>query len=368
MIRSASRLVAAASAALLAFVVLPARARADDMDLALSRLRLGDFCSEAEPSLPAWAMRCKDQEMFERLVSEYAVAMAPPSAGPARSLGARGFQLTLDMTVTGIDSGAKYWVRGTEGAQKLQTGASFGQNPAPSPVLIWNRLQVRKGLPFGFEAGAALGQGIDTSMWTMGLMLKWALFEGFHTHLGRLPDVAIQGGYSRSVGSSQATLQVATLDLSLSKPFVVEHTWTVTPLAGVQTLFVDVRSGVVDLTPGGLPGDMTPPAEDAFAACAPQAPLAANSAGEPPDVAPNGQPCANKGGGADFAYSVVFDPVTQTRVRAFGGAQLRYDMFLLQLIMHYDLAAPGVRASARHWGDDHVPRQLAFNVAFGAVL
>jgi hypothetical protein len=367
MIRSASRLVAVAAAASLVLAALPALVRADDMDLALSRLRLGDFCDEAEPSLPSWATRCKDQEMFERLVSEYAVALAPPSAGPARSLGARGFQLTLDMTVTGIEAGAKYWVRGTEGSQRLQTGASFGQNPAPSPVLIWNRLQVRKGLPFGFEAGASLGQGIDTSMWTMGLMLKWALFEGFRTHLGRLPDVAVQGGYSRSVGSSQAIMQLATIDLSLSKPFVVEHSWTVSPLAGVQTLFVDVRSGVVDLTPGGLPGDMSPPAEDAFAACAPRAPSAGTKS-EPPDVAPNGQPCAEKGGGADFAYSVVFDPVTQTRVRAFGGAQLRYDMFLLQLIMHYDLAAPGVAASGRHWGDDHVPRQLAFNVAFGAVL
>jgi hypothetical protein len=367
MIRPASWLVAVAAAAWLALAAQPSDARADDMDLALSRLRLGDLCTELEPSLPAWATRCKDQEMFERLVSEYAVAMAPPSAGPARSLGARGFQLSLDMTVTEIEAGSKYWVRGTEGAQRLQTGASFGQNPAPAPVLIWNRLQVRKGLPFGFEAGAALGQGIDTSMWTLGLMLKWALFEGFRTHLGRLPDVSIQGGYSRSVGSSQATMQLATFDLSLSKPFVVEHTWTITPLLGMQTLFVNVRSGVVDLTPGGQPGDMTPPAEDAFAACAPRAP-SGTSAKDPPDVAPNGQPCAEAGGGADFAYAVVFDPVTQTRVRAFGGAQLRYDMFLLQLIMHYDLAAPGLKSKGRNWGDDEVPRQLAFNVAFGAVL
>jgi hypothetical protein len=43
-------------------------------------------------------------------------------------------------------------------------------------------------------------------------------------------------------------------------------------------------------------------------------------------------------------------------------------MFLLQLILHYDLAAPGVAASPRIWGTDHVPRQIAFNVAFGAVL
>ena len=62
-------------------------------------------------------------------------------------------------------------------------------------------------------------------MWTLGGALKWALFEGFRTGLGQLPDVALQAALSRSVGSSQATVQLFTIDLALSKPFVVEHTW-----------------------------------------------------------------------------------------------------------------------------------------------
>ena len=353
---------------MLAGVVAPAsRARAHDMDFALSRLRLGAMlCDDFGIPVQSYATHCKDQELFERLVSEYAVAMAPAATGPARTLGAHGFALSLDMTVTGIQASEDYWRLGTEGSQRLPPLATFGRNPAPSPVLIWNRLQVRKGLPFGFEAAASLGQGIDTSLWSLGLLLKWALFEGFRSDLGRLPDVAIQAGYSRNVGSSQVDVQLATLDLTLSKPFVIAHTWTVSPLAGVQTVMVDVESGVVDLTPGatGLESQTVNP--DAFGNCRPD-PRADGGAGEPPDVAPNGQPCREAGAGADFAHSVTFDPVTQTRVRAFVGAQLRYDMFLLQLALHYDLVAPGVAAPTHRYGEQ-VPRQLAFNVALGAVL
>jgi hypothetical protein len=365
MLRWASWLVALAGVCFAA----PPPVLAHDMDLALSRLRRGAVACEADGiSVPSYASFCRDEELFERLVSEYAVAMAPPASGPARTLGVRGFQLTLDMTLTGIRAGELYWVRGTEGDQRLPPGVTVGQNPAPSPVLMWNRLQVRKGLPFGFETAASLGQGVDTSFWTLGLLLKWALFEGFRSHLGRLPDVAIQGGYSRSVGSSQATIQIATLDLTLSKPFVVEHTWTVSPLLGVQTLFVDVRSGVVDLTPGGPSADAEPPGADAYGSCVPDTNVDGPVRLEPPDVAPNGEPCAEAGAGADFAHSVTFDPVTQTRVRAFAGAQLRYDLFLLQLALHYDLAAPGVTAVTRNSGGDELSRQLAFNVAVGAVL
>lgn len=367
MVRAASWLGAALA---LAGVVVPAsRACAHDMDFALSRLRLaGMGCDDHGIPLAAYATHCPDQERFERLVSEYAVAMAPPASGPARTLGALGFSLSLDMTVTGIEASESYWVQGTEGSQTLPAGATFGRNPTPSPVLVWNRLQVRKGLPFGFEAGAALGQGVDTSLWTLGLLLKWALFEGFRSDLGRLPDVAIQAGYSRTVGSSQVAVQLATLDLTLSKPFVIEHTWTLSPLLGVQTLIVDVESGVVDLTPGvtGLDSQTVNP--DAFGSCAPD-PNAEDSALEdPPDVAPNGEPCKQAGAGADYAHAVVFDPVMQTRVRAFAGAQLRYGMFTLQMVLHYDLAAPGMDAATRYAGGAQLPRQLAFNVALGAVL
>ena len=138
---------------------LPA-ARADEMDLALSRLR---WHRRTAPSAGrAGAVYCGDQELFERLVSELAVAMAPPVIGPARTVGARAFQLTFGTTVTSIEGGESYWRRGTEGSHGIESDdddpetpvtsrAIFGVNESPQAALVWNRVQVRKGLPFGFE-------------------------------------------------------------------------------------------------------------------------------------------------------------------------------------------------------------------------
>src|SRR6185295_8303183 len=178
-------------------------------------------------SAPAGATKvCADQEQFERLVSELATTMAPPTSGPARGGGPRAFQLTLNTTVTSIEGGHSYWAYGTEGDGK---GGESGFNPSPQPVMVWNRAEARKGLPFGFEVAAALGQGLNTSLWSYGLALKWALVEGFHTGLGQLPDVSMQAALDRSVGSSQATLQVFSFDVTLSKPFAIDRTWTISP-------------------------------------------------------------------------------------------------------------------------------------------
>ena len=70
------------------------------MDLALSRFRT-PICP-GEPRSPIqW---CPDQEQFERLVSEMAVALSPPMTTPAHSLGPRGFQIGFSSTITTIDA------------------------------------------------------------------------------------------------------------------------------------------------------------------------------------------------------------------------------------------------------------------------
>jgi hypothetical protein len=318
------------------------------MDLALSRLRIaGGATSDCPRSAQGF---CPDQELFERLASELAVAMAPPVHAPARSIGPRALSLGLDTTVTSIEAQQAYWQLGTEGSG----GRSANANLTPGNALVWNRVEARKGLPFGLEAGASLGQGLSTSFWALGLALKWALFEGFRTGIGRLPDVSVQGSMSRSVGSSQAGVQSYALDLTLSKPFVIEHTWSLSPLIGVQTLFDHVTSGVIDLTPGG-PGAPADPSKDAFAACMPQA-------GSNPPA------CVMGGGTADFHNNVTFKPVSQTRVRMFLGGQARYEMLLFSASALFDLVAPELKAPVHHLDSHAVARQLAFNFAIGVVL
>jgi hypothetical protein len=330
------------------------------MDLALSRLRINGGKSGCGVP-PGSTKVCADQELFERLVSELAVTMAPPTSGPARGGGPRSFQLTLNSTVTSIEGGRVYWTNGTEGDGSGKDGTTF--NSSPQPVIVWNRAEARKGLPFGFEVGAALGQGANTSLWSYGATLKWTLVEGFHTGLGRLPDVSFQAGIDRSVGSSQATVQLFSFDFTLSKPFAIDHTWTISPFTGLQTLWSHVESGMIDLTPGG-PADpntgVPAPDRDAYNACKPV-----------PGNQPNGPTLAcstGPGTVADFSNDVAFKTVNQTRVRMFLGAQARYEMLLMSMSMLFDLLAPDLDAQPRHLHSGQVARQLAFSVAVGAVL
>jgi hypothetical protein len=291
------------------------------MDLALSRLRLVNGQGGCSGT-------CPDQELFERLVSELAVSMAPPVDGPARTVGPRALQLSFDTTVTSIEAHRAYWALGTEGDG---SHGAEGYNASPQSALVFTRVQARKGLPFGLEAGATLGRGLGTSLWTLGLALKWALFEGFRTGLGRLPDVAVQGAVNQSVGSSQASVRLYIVDLTLSKPFVVQHTWSISPFTGLQLLFARVESGVVDITPGvaAVSGD----------------------------------------GSMASADDVVFKTVSHTRARMFVGGQARYQAFTLSLSALFDLATPSLAADPIHQpSQTSLARQIAFNVAVGAVL
>jgi hypothetical protein len=362
----------------LALCTAPPSAYADDLDLALSRLRI----ASQKPNCGSRnrGTFCADQELFERLVSELAVAMAPAVVGPARTIGPRSFQLTFGTTVTSIEGGQLYWRRGSEGNDGLSqpedlretpppvdesAGPALGFNESPPAALAWNHVQVRKGLPFGLEAGALLGQGLQTSMWTLGAALKWSLFEGFRSGLGQLPDVALQAAISRSVGSSQATLHLYVFDLTFSKPFVVEQTWSASPFLGFQLLRTDVESGVVDLTPGGpsaSPG--APPPEDAYNSCRPL-PGHQVTATSSATIA-----CTTEADGIDFANDVIFDPVGQSRLRMFLGGQTRYDMFVFAASLLFDVIVPALAADMdkRHIDSPDLAHQVAFSMSIGAVL
>src|SRR5689334_15900064 len=88
-------------------------ARAESMDPALSRLRIvggRPGCLNADAY--EW---CRNQEFFERLVSDLGISIAPSLHTPARGVGSRGLSLMLDMTLTSIDANAGYWKRGSEG-------------------------------------------------------------------------------------------------------------------------------------------------------------------------------------------------------------------------------------------------------------
>ena len=329
---AASVRAATAIAALLSLGVASA-ARADSMDPALERLSSGEGCASA---------LCPDQAAFERLASELASATALPAMGTAASVGSAALGLAFGTTVTDVNQDEEHWRLGSQGSGA--TGLASGRNSAPMPVLVWNHVEARKGLPFGVELGVVLAQGLQTSFWTPGLWLKWSLFEGFRDRYGALPDLALRAGFSRSVGSSQVAVEVAAFDLAVSRSFVVARTWSLAPFLGGQLLLAHVETSVVDLSPG----------IDAFGRCAPDPAPA-------PGVTPTADACT--GSGDDFANDVAFDPLDQTRFRIAGGAEARFRLFRVRGLLHYDLLAPALPAA----GSAGL-RQLAFDLTLGVVL
>lgn len=317
------------------------------MDPVLSRLRVvgGRSGCMNQPDAPRY---CKNAESFERLVSELAVSLAPPLLAPAASDGPSGLALSLDMSITSVDANASHW----------QSGAAT----SPDPMLVWTHATLRKGLPFGLEVGTTIGRGHATSLWTLGLSLKWAIVEGFHTGVGVLPDVALQTTTTRSMGLDDLTLATHTIDLLLSKRMSLGRGYRIAPMVGIQFLYLQAESGLVDLTPGPDPTAKEPQTVeevDAFEACRPDKP----GLGQTVPLT-----CTQSGG--DFANNVQFDPVEQARLRLFIGGQLQLGIWRFSTSFGFDLIAPELEAMRRSPSDTEptIGRQIVFSLAAGAVL
>jgi hypothetical protein len=308
-------------------VLLPMRAAAGDMDPVLSRLvhpRGEAACASRESAF------CTDNRAFEQLVSELGGGLAPPVDAGAATGGARSFYVALSSNVSTLRSGAGYWKLGTRGRDP-----STAQNDSVASVLNWNRLDVRKGLPFGLEVGSSLGFGPGTSLWVLSVEVKLALFEGFHTGLGALPDVALHAATQQLVGSSELSLRTDAVDVRLSKPFVVRQEHVLTPLLALQLLFVNAKSSVIDATPG----------QSAFSACA------------PPSGQDNGVTlaCSQPSGGAELNNNLTFRSVNQTRLRMFLGAEEHYRLLSIALSLGMDLTTPRLQSEAT---GDNLPREV----------
>lgn len=323
--------------ALVAWAALGSSARAGSMDLALERMRVpagNAACTTAGEF-------CPDNEQFERVIAELAVTLAPPVTTGAATLGPAGFYLGVGTALTPISADQHPWRNGTEGSGATQP------NTSPNGSLMWNRLSARKGLPLGFEVGVSAGQGVDTSMWVLAAELKWALFEGFHSGAGQLPDVAVRGVLSSVVGARSLSLQTHALDVTFSKPYVVATRFRVVPFLALQGVFVSAETGRVDLTPG----------DDAWAACRPEAGSGPSADGEPVQCA---------GDAADLANSQVFQPVSHARMRLFAGAELMREYWSAGLSIGYDVTVPTLQAETPK--DDlsgDLARQFTFQLSLG---
>ena len=324
-----------ASAALLLMTALlwPDSARADDMDIALSRLRI----EGAPGSFQA------DNDSFARLASQLGFALAAPNLAPARTTGYRGFYIGFETSVAGIDNGADYWSRGTEG-----DALSTDSNRFVASALTSSRLALRKGLPYGLELGVSLGRFYNTDTWIWGGELRIALLEGFREGaMGFIPDLAVRGAVRTLTGDSELHITVPSFDIIASKPIVLGGAVVFTPIVAAQLMWILADSELVDLTPN----------IDAFAQCG-------VSPERPPAMSTSNVVCTNgPGSERDLNNNVVFNDVRAFRARMSIGAEIRYRVFTLNAAIHWDLKAPG---EIDPDVPDDLPRQWDFAVGLGA--
>ncbi len=275
------------AAAVLALLV-PATAAADKNDLVLSRL--GNINAAGTGVIP-------DNQQFRSLASELGVVFAPRNLAPADTLGFSGFNFSTELSYTTINSDNSYWCATEEsdgcapGFEKSGTIPTFG-------------IFARKGFWFpvpSFEIGGGAIHILGSRLWSGQAYGKLALHEGYHGW--PIPSIAVRGAVARLFGIEQLDLTNVSLDISASKRFAIQGTFSIAPYVGYAILWVIPRSQPIDKTP---------------------------------DIAVKDNP-------ADLAMNFIFsDQDNILRHRVFGGAKIKYYVFALTLEVDFALAGSSI--------------------------
>lgn len=156
------------------------------------------------------------QGEFKALSEDLGAALSYKSLAPAATLGITGFDLSLSVTGTSLES-LDTWKTAT------------GDNDIPSTLPV-PMLRLAKGLPLNIDVGAFYLQIPDSNIKLYGAEARWAFIEG-----GALtPAVSLHATYSKVTGVDQLDFKTKSVDISISKGFTV-----ITPYAGVGQVWTD---------------------------------------------------------------------------------------------------------------------------------
>lgn len=241
----------AMAAAVAAFVGASARpAHANPMDLAPERLNTcwqeaGIACGQPNPADPRTGNYFRpDNAAWGKLLSAYAMALAPNSMRPARTTGYGGFEMSLFGQFTTIDKNASYIEKGTEGPISDSKRYSSRNNTADGLLQIYG-VTGRKGLPYGFELQGTVGYLASTELVMLGGGIRLSPFEGFRKWF----DISFGGYVHTLTGTNKVKVTVPAFDIAVSRQFVIANTVIFQPYVGWQQLWINADSGVVDTTP-----------------------------------------------------------------------------------------------------------------------
>lgn len=247
----------AATIAIAVATLAVSSANAGSMDLAPERLAICPAAPTGAPDLACGGARPNasgtgfdtryfqpDNDAWAKLVSQYAMAIAPTAMHPARTTGYGGFEMGFFMNLTTISNTNNVLTRGTEGAvtpsNKYPTS-----NQSPDGVLQIYGLSGRKGLPYGFELQGSIGWLANTELAVIGGGVRLSPFEGFRKYV----DLSVGGYVNTITGTSKVKITVPALDVQASRQFVISNQVVLSPYIGWQMVWINADSGVIDATP-----------------------------------------------------------------------------------------------------------------------
>ncbi|MGM0576302.1 MAG: hypothetical protein ACQEXJ_11280 [Myxococcota bacterium] len=207
---------AIAAAAVVVLLSAAPAAHADRYDLDLSRFATAG----SDGGLVV------DEAGFGRMSRDLGMALRPRFAGPADTSGALGFVVDYGLSLTDVDETAGHWTTPVDD---------------PGNTLAVSRLSLRKGLPWSFELGGTLTHLHDSSIWGVGMDVKWAFVEG----LRNAPDVGLRLHVTSVLGSRDLSMLMAGGDFVLSKTFGVGGLLQLTPYAGYSGTYIRATSHVL---------------------------------------------------------------------------------------------------------------------------
>jgi hypothetical protein len=220
-----SRLLAVVVAALAA---VPANAGAMDIDL--------HGLIDTSGATP----RTRDED-FRSLVRELGLIFTPSNVQPAETTGLSGFDFAVQYSFHPVDLGKAHWQDAL-----LQKGTRLPMTLGAS---------ARKGfiLPVPLASEIELGTQwlIESRMLNMGANVRLALNEGFTGNhwWAFIPDVAVNMGVNRVVGSDDLDLLTVTAGGAVSKGFGVFGSANLCPYFGYQSVFVNGSTRIIDADP-----------------------------------------------------------------------------------------------------------------------
>ncbi len=175
------------------------------------------LAADADINIPAGL----PQSTFREVTEELGLAIAYVPLAPAENLGITGFDLGIEFTAVNIDEVLFRDVMND-----------------PPGTLVFPKLHIQKGLPFGIDLGAIYSKVPNSDISLAGGEVKWAILTG----TAATPAVAIRGSYTRLMGVSDLDLQTFGADLSVSKGI-----FFLTPYAGVGQIWIRANSDIAGL-------------------------------------------------------------------------------------------------------------------------